>query len=357
MARFSIGEGHGAGSSSRKQKRRRADPRTPIFSDDDLGEGGGARGGNGSNGIGLGRGGEHDHGDICSCEEESSQEEEEGSSSEEYSEDSGGEDLEPKGVEERHHHRDPIQGRSFTFSMTDTDSLDCAICYEPLSSPVFQCENGHVACSSCCTNMKNKCASCGWPIGYNRCRALEKILESVLLTCKFSNYGCKESISYNNRRDHEKSCLHIPCHCPLSYCSYIGSFKHVAHHFNSDHPCRRATFKFNVTKSILIRFDAEFHVLLEEKGESLFLLHNRVDQLGNKMTVSFIGPPSKGDHFYRIVAKHERSYLKLKTLAKSIQKVSQDLQVSPYLLIPKGFYSRSTLMELEILIRDHHTRI
>ncbi|KAK4797666.1 hypothetical protein SAY86_029992 [Trapa natans] len=142
--------------------------------------------------------------------------------------------------------------------------------------------------------------------------------------------------SYHKRYAQEKSCLHIPCHCPLSYCFYIGSFKQVSSHFNLDHLDYGTTFKFIATKSIWIRFDTDFHVTMEEKGESLFLLHNRIDPLGNKMTVNFIGPPSKGDCLYHIVAKYDRSYLKLRTLTKSIQKVSHDLQVSPNLLIPKG---------------------
>ncbi|KAK4755516.1 hypothetical protein SAY87_009273 [Trapa incisa] len=120
--------------------------------------------------------------------------------------------------------------------------------------------------------------------------------------------------SYHKRYAQEKSCLHIPCHCPLSYCFYIGSFKQVASHFNLDHLDYGTTFKFIATKSIWIR----------------------IDPLGNKMTVSFIGPPSKGDCLYHIVAKYDRNYLKLQTLTKSIQKVSHDLQVSPNLLKPKG---------------------
>lgn len=205
--------------------------------------------------------------------------------------------------------------------------------------------------------MKNKCPSCAWPIGYNRCRALEKVLESVRLRCKFCNYGCVESISYHKRQDHEKSCLHIPCHCPLNHCSYIGTSKQVARHFDFDHPGSGTIFNFNTSKSICLRFDTKFHVLIEEMEESLFLLSNRIDPLGNKIAISCIGPSSKGDYLYDLVAKYERSCLKLQTFTRSIQEASCDPQVSPYLLIPKGFFGSSTTMKLEFLIRDYHTRI
>ncbi|KAI4324058.1 hypothetical protein L6164_023624 [Bauhinia variegata] len=42
--------------------------------------------------------------------------------------------------------------KSISVFLTDPEVLDCFICYEPLSIPVFQCENGHIACSSCCVN-------------------------------------------------------------------------------------------------------------------------------------------------------------------------------------------------------------
>ncbi|PON58509.1 E3 ubiquitin-protein ligase SIN-like [Trema orientale] len=60
----------------------------------------------------------------------------------------------------------------------DTDVFDCHICFDTLTIPFFQCENGHLACSSCCTKLKNMCPSCSFSIGYNRFRAIEKVLEA-----------------------------------------------------------------------------------------------------------------------------------------------------------------------------------
>ncbi|PQQ07984.1 putative E3 ubiquitin-protein ligase SINA-like 6 [Prunus yedoensis var. nudiflora] len=86
----------------------------------------------------------------------------------------------------------PVTDGSLVFTLADPEVLDCLICYEPLTIPVFQCENGHIACSSCCTKSKNKCPSCSMPIGYNRCRAIEKILESIRISCQNIKHGCKE---------------------------------------------------------------------------------------------------------------------------------------------------------------------
>ncbi|KAL5745107.1 hypothetical protein ACOSP7_026253 [Xanthoceras sorbifolium] len=129
----------------------------------------------------------------------------------------------------------PSQNGSIFAILTDLEVLDCFICFDPLTIPVFQCENGHVACSSCCSKLGNKCPSSCSPIGHNRCRAIEKVLESVKVICANSKYGCKETMSYSQRDDHEKTCRHAPCLCPLSDCCFVGSSSQLYQHFIGRH--------------------------------------------------------------------------------------------------------------------------
>ncbi|KAL5809984.1 hypothetical protein ACOSQ3_026680 [Xanthoceras sorbifolium] len=129
----------------------------------------------------------------------------------------------------------PSQNGSIFVILTDPEVLDCFICFDPLTIPVFQCENGHVACSSCCSKLGNKCPSCCSPIGHNRCRAIEKVLESVKVICANSKYGCKETMSYSQSHDHEKTCRHAPCSCPLSDCCFVGSSSQLYQHFIGRH--------------------------------------------------------------------------------------------------------------------------
>ncbi|CAD5333336.1 unnamed protein product [Arabidopsis thaliana] len=67
--------------------------------------------------------------------------------------------------------------------LMDLEILDCPICYEAFTIPIFQCDNGHLACSSCCPKLNNKCPACTSPVGHNRCRAMESVLESILIPC------------------------------------------------------------------------------------------------------------------------------------------------------------------------------
>ncbi|BBG99598.1 Protein with RING/U-box and TRAF-like domains [Prunus dulcis] len=86
----------------------------------------------------------------------------------------------------------PVTDGSLVFTLADPEVLDCLICYEPLTIPVFQCENGHIACSSCCTKSKNKCPSCSWPIGYNRCRPLRRFWNQLEFHAKTSSMAAKK---------------------------------------------------------------------------------------------------------------------------------------------------------------------
>ncbi|KAI3519321.1 hypothetical protein L1887_08351 [Cichorium endivia] len=64
--------------------------------------------------------------------------------------------------------------------LADPRKLCCPICFHPLCSPIYQCGHGHSACSSCCVKEKRKCPSCFLPIGFIRCEAMEKLIESLI---------------------------------------------------------------------------------------------------------------------------------------------------------------------------------
>ncbi|XP_040364348.1 E3 ubiquitin-protein ligase SINA-like 10 [Rosa chinensis] len=114
---------------------------------------------------------------------------------------------EPSNAADREGH-----GSNIVVILTEPALLDCPICFEPLTIPVFQCDqNGHISCSTCCTKINNKCPSCSCPIGSNRCRAVEKIVESIATPCQNIKYGCNTRVIYNKKIEHEKTCLYLPC--------------------------------------------------------------------------------------------------------------------------------------------------
>ncbi|XP_019095324.1 PREDICTED: E3 ubiquitin-protein ligase SINA-like 2 [Camelina sativa] len=93
----------------------------------------------------------------------------------------------------------------------ELDLFNCPICSEALTSPmpIFQCENGHIACSSCCTKVKNKCPACTLPINY-RSKIVERLVKAIIMPCPNAKLGCTETFSYGKELVHEKTCRFAP---------------------------------------------------------------------------------------------------------------------------------------------------
>lgn len=90
----------------------------------------------------------------------------------------------------------------------DLEGLDCTVCFGPLQPPVFQCAAGHALCSICYEKLpeKEKCHVCSITTGYNRCFAMERILQSLQVLCSNAGYGCTAKMPYHEVEEHEKNC-------------------------------------------------------------------------------------------------------------------------------------------------------
>ncbi|GER49046.1 E3 ubiquitin-protein ligase [Striga asiatica] len=182
-------------------------------------------------------------------------------------------------------------------TLIDPDVLDCPICLKPLYPPVYQCENGHVMCEICCDKMKRKCPTCGWPIGHNRCRAVEKILDSIKISCPNAWLGCPETITLSKRLEHTKTCGFLACLCPMPDCTYMGSANSVYSHFSEKHPNTSQPFVFN-------------NGVHCENG---FLINRWTLRGGNLVSVICLAPAScDGKFVYKVVAGDGSNFVKMK---------------------------------------------
>ncbi|KAI8018909.1 E3 ubiquitin-protein ligase SINA-like 10 [Camellia lanceoleosa] len=227
---------------------------------------------------------------------------------------------------------------SISVTLTDPDVLDCPICLEHLTIPVFQCENGHVACSSCCFKLGNQCPSCSWPIGYNRCRAIEKVIESVKISCQNMKYGCKEAVSYSKKHDHEETCVYVPS---SSY-PYTSS----AHFRTPLRFCYNCLFPISIEKQ-------QICLILHEHSEcGIFFLNNGIDPLGNIVNVSCIGPSSTKRAFaYDLIARNGGSSVRLQSFTESIPGRVEHPPLKRFLLVPSDFVGSCRQLKLELCIR------
>ncbi|KAE8654947.1 ATP-dependent Clp protease proteolytic subunit 3 [Hibiscus syriacus] len=186
---------------------------------------------------------------------------------------------------------------------------------------------------------RNRCPSCSTPIGYSRCREIEKVLESVKVSCQNTKYGCKEAFSYSLKQKHEKACPFVPCSCPLPKCYFEGSSEDLSAHFGNVHKYSATCFLYDRLTTITFGVSEKSLILREETDGSLFILHNKVETLGNVITLSRIGPITERGFFYELIVKShaDGSTLRLQSFTKSTPKRVDNPQSLGFLLVPSQF--------------------
>ncbi|KAK1577041.1 hypothetical protein Q3G72_018591 [Acer saccharum] len=228
------------------------------------------------------------------------------------------------------------ENESMTMTLTDPQALNCLICYNPLTAPIFQCGNGHIACPSCIPKLKNKCPFCRSPIGSSRCWAIERVLESIKLTCRNTKYGCKATMSYSNKCVHEKTCIYTPCSCPISACQFVDSHDQLNKHFSESHKISPIKFQFNKYTNITLGINDKFLILQEEMCGVLLILNNSTEtSLGNIISVSCIGPTWRGGYIYDIQVKPKGRSLSLRFhgYTKCIKKQAEKASSTGFCLV------------------------
>lgn len=184
----------------------------------------------------------------------------------------GGKKRKRKGDHPRPKQHEQMKKPAGTNGSIDLELLDCTICMNPLRPPILQCAVGHVICASCHDSLPNKdsCHTCKTTGGYNRCVALEKILESFCVLCSNAKYGCTAKMRYHEAEKHGKSCLHAPCSCPESGCRFTGSTVKLLAHLTGDHKWRSKEVKYNVKFTLQVQ--EGIRVLHSRDGVPLFLV-------------------------------------------------------------------------------------
>ncbi|PHT83246.1 hypothetical protein T459_11689 [Capsicum annuum] len=257
-------------------------------------------------------------------------------------------------VDEQDNDVEGLRGNgSISVTLSDPDVLDCPICLEHLSVPVFQCENGHIACASCCIKIANKCPSCCWPIGYNRCRAIEKVLESVKVSCMNKSYGCKEVLSYSKKTVHENTCIYVPCSCPFRGCDFVGAATKVYAHFSDKHASSAVHMLFNAVHPIFIEKHRRYQILQMSTKDVLFIINHASDRVGSSVNIICVGPAMQKRRFmYEIVATDGESTFKLESVAESVPNWSENTPLKKYLLVPRDIVNCGARLKLDVFIKE-----
>lgn len=162
----------------------------------------------------------------------------------------------------------------------------------------WQCANGHVVCSKCCRKLHNVCPSCSRPTGTIRNLALENLIESLRIKCKYWEHGCDRLLKFTEQKVHERQCIFVPIRCPIDMCQFKGPQIVYLEHFQCEHDMEPKSFSFGQKFTLKVALD-ENKVLLLEGGGRLFLFHSEKTNLGQLYYVSQFGmfPPHQDQPF------------------------------------------------------------
>jgi hypothetical protein len=123
---------------------------------------------------------------------------------------------------------------SLKLDATFDASLQCPICLEYFSIPIFQCDSGHSICNRCAQRIP-KCPTCRANIGRKlRNYHLEQQLSSIDYKCRHP--GCNEVIKLAYRANHEESCTYNPnLTCIMQSCKWTGHKSALLSHLKNKH--------------------------------------------------------------------------------------------------------------------------
>ncbi|EOA34069.1 hypothetical protein CARUB_v10021568mg [Capsella rubella] len=246
-------------------------------------------------------------------------------------------------------------------TLFDLNLLDCPVCSNALTSSIFQCDNGHIACSSCCTKLRHICPSCTLPIGIYRCRIMEEVVKAIIVPCPNTKHGCTETFSYGKELVHEKKCVFSMCYCPAPNCNYRGLYKDLYIHFYRTHYSHMED-KFNCGRpnEAWLRINEKMVVLQELKISDdgpLVVVQCFNEPGGWYVTVNCIAPSAPGvgeysfDLKYQAPAGGEKQIMRFYSSEMNrIQKVSFQTPEKDFMLIPHYFQDRRNSIKMTIWI-------
>ncbi|PWA81993.1 Aminotransferase-like mobile domain-containing protein [Artemisia annua] len=236
--------------------------------------------------------------------------------------------------------------------LTDPKVLDCSICLEPLSTPIYQCQKGHLACSSCWPETKGICLLGKSNELFKRCRGLENVIETVRISCKNAEYGCKETMPYNKMSEHEQVCPHATCFCPHSSCPFTGRSKNLYSHFAIQHATSTTRFTYNTTFSLCVGRYQKYIFLQEQHENVIFVLNHQVRKHGRVFNVDCVGTSALNGYFaYQLTAKSKNTSRTLKSKPKIFTKWSEHTTRKNCLTVPSVFPGYTGLVSLSVCIK------
>ncbi|KAM3400802.1 hypothetical protein ACQJBY_005565 [Aegilops geniculata] len=135
-----------------------------------------------------------------------------------------------------------------------------ALAADPIGGLIFECSEGHFLCCYCNDKRTSmNCPVCSTETSIERSIAMEHVMESIVVPCSNTKYGCTAVPTYHRKEDHEQTCRNAQCFCPESSCSFSGITMDLLDHLTTEHKFPSTVLTDCYTVSLHLK--PGFHVL------------------------------------------------------------------------------------------------
>eukprot|EP01006_Ploeotia_vitrea_P047342 TRINITY_DN67115_c7_g4_i1.p1 TRINITY_DN67115_c7_g4~~TRINITY_DN67115_c7_g4_i1.p1 ORF type:complete len:330 (+),score=-17.92 TRINITY_DN67115_c7_g4_i1:44-1033(+) len=125
--------------------------------------------------------------------------------------------------------------------------IECPVCMETMSPPIYQCHAGHLLCQTCYPKLPT-CPTCRATLNQSnpiRSRVSEAIAANVAVSCPFA--GCAHTTTADKINEHKTSCPCRPLPCPKCQQEHDTAAK-LANHFETAHSRKTDLLQIHTSK-------------------------------------------------------------------------------------------------------------
>lgn len=113
--------------------------------------------------------------------------------------------------------------------------LECPVCFNTCTPPIYTCQNGHIICSTCRESITS-CPTCRDVNLGTRNFFAEHFIAQYSQSCRFARDGCTFlKWKGEDMKGHERNCFYRPVPCIVPSCSTGVRFKFLLDHMIDAH--------------------------------------------------------------------------------------------------------------------------
>ena len=198
-----------------------------------------------------------------------------------------------------------------------------------------QCQNGHLACTYC-SEKGISCSACSRSISRIKNVALDKVITSATVGCKYTRLGCREVCNFLAREAHEKFCPFEPKPCSVPGCNQIGYEDSFSDHLKTKHNVDQIVDledctsggEYSLMANICLDSSNSEVLLTHQNSHDRYLLHQESTSSGELLHITSLEKAPKRKYEIAVEVNDDQTYCYKSMTTSNTQQQGQ-------LLVPK----------------------